>query len=308
MFDGHSQRRPEQFGTGGQVILDDAPVDGVVHVVEQINVGEPHRVFAHLLGILAAAGREVGRPPQPVHVGGALQLVEEASPMREGIPVSRLMLIQNASDSISPPSPPSMRTRISHHRWRCPNTSAAVAARPEIRSGGSGRRWCGAPPRPGAFCRSPGRDRVPASPAQVGAGLRTPQGRERTPVPACKVADSELRRDAGVQVCEVAENASGLDPAAVGGESLSCTRRADRSQLLQVSQYRTRTGLTPASDDMPTTKDHLHEVTSDLLVARKRHRRSTPGCRRAPAGLYQLQDGGPDARKAGYRGIRQVRR
>ena len=178
--------------------------------------------------------------------------------MRDGIRVSRLMLIQNASDSISPPSPPSMRTRISHHRWRFPNTSAAVAACPEIRSGGSGRRWCGAPPRPGAFCRSPGRDRVPASPAQVGAGLRTPQGRERTPVPACKVADSELRRDAGVQVCEVAENASGLDPAAVGGESLSCTRRADRSQLLQVSQYRTRTGLTPASDDMPTTKDHLH--------------------------------------------------
>ncbi|MCW2686360.1 MAG: hypothetical protein JWR37_1250, partial [Mycobacterium sp.] len=34
--------------------------------------------------------------------------------MREGIRVSRLMLIQNASDSISPPVRPSMRTRISH--------------------------------------------------------------------------------------------------------------------------------------------------------------------------------------------------
>ena len=100
----------------------------------------------------------------------------------------------------------------------------------------------------------------------------------------------------------------GLDPAAVGGVAELYQDGADRSQLLQVSQYRTRTGFTPASDDMLTTKDHLHEVTSDLLVARKRHRRSTPGCRRAPAGLYQLQDDGPDARKAGYRGIRQVRR
>jgi len=31
----------------------------------------------------------------------------------------------------------------------------------------------------------------------------------------------------------------------------------------------TRTGLTPASDDELTTKDHLHKVTSSLLVARK---------------------------------------
>ena len=55
---------------------------------------------------------------------------------------------------------------------------------------------------------------VPASPAQVGAGSRTPQLRERSPLPACKIADSELRRDAGVQVSEVVEDASGLDPAA----------------------------------------------------------------------------------------------
>ena len=31
----------------------------------------------------------------------------------------------------------------------------------------------------------------------------------------------------------------------------------------------TRTGLTPASDDELTTRDHLHQVTSSLLVARK---------------------------------------
>src|SRR4051812_18868534 len=31
----------------------------------------------------------------------------------------------------------------------------------------------------------------------------------------------------------------------------------------------TRTGLTPASDDELTTKDHLNTVTSSLLVARK---------------------------------------
>ena len=45
-------------------------------------------------------------------------------------------------------------------------------------------------------------------------GQVTPQGRERTPVAACKIADAELRRDAGVQVCEVVEDASGLEPAA----------------------------------------------------------------------------------------------
>jgi hypothetical protein len=55
-----------------------------------------------------------------MYVGGALQLVEEVVAEAEGIPVSRLMLIQNASDSISPPRPPSMRTRISHHRVEVP--------------------------------------------------------------------------------------------------------------------------------------------------------------------------------------------
>ena len=203
------------------------------------------------------------------------------------------MLIQNASDSIRPPLPPSMRTRVSHHRVEVPEHQRRSRACPEIRGAGSGRPWCGARPTVGAIRQSPGRDRVPASPAQVGAGLRTPQGRERTPVPACKVADSELRRDAGVQVCEVAEDHSGLDPAAVGGESLSCTRRADRSQLLQVSQYRTRTGLTPASDDHALRPKITYMRSPPICWSRgKRHRRSTPGCRRAPAGLYQLQDGG----------------
>ena len=40
--------------------------------------------------------------------------------MRAGPCVSRLMLIQNASDSISPPLRPSMRTRISHQRFEVP--------------------------------------------------------------------------------------------------------------------------------------------------------------------------------------------
>src|SRR6202165_1504749 len=77
MFDGHPQRRFEQPGGGGQVVLDDAPVDGGVHGVEQVEVGEPDRVFADLVGVLAGAGFEVGLPPQPVDVGGALQLLQE---------------------------------------------------------------------------------------------------------------------------------------------------------------------------------------------------------------------------------------
>jgi hypothetical protein len=60
-----------------------------------------------------------------------------------------------------------------------------------------------------------------------------------------------------VQVCEVVENASG---ARSGGSRRRVAELyqdgTDRSQLLQVSQYRTRTGFTPASDDMLTTKDH----------------------------------------------------
>jgi hypothetical protein len=55
-----------------------------------------------------------------MHDGAALQFIRKSSLRREGIPVSRLMLIQNASDSIRPPLPPSMRTRISHHRVEVP--------------------------------------------------------------------------------------------------------------------------------------------------------------------------------------------
>ena len=68
------------------------------------------------------------RPPglrQGVHRSRCTSVVRwsssrKSSLRREGIPVSRLMLIQNASDSISPPAPPSMRTRISHHRVEVP--------------------------------------------------------------------------------------------------------------------------------------------------------------------------------------------
>ena len=44
----------------------------------------------------------------------------KSSEMRAGPWVSRLMLIQNASDSISPPLRPSIRTRISHQRLEVP--------------------------------------------------------------------------------------------------------------------------------------------------------------------------------------------
>ena len=44
----------------------------------------------------------------------------KSSEMRAGPWVSRLMLIQNASDSIRPPLRPSMRTRISHQRLDVP--------------------------------------------------------------------------------------------------------------------------------------------------------------------------------------------
>jgi hypothetical protein len=89
-------------------------------VVEQIDVGEPDRVFADLVGILAVPGRKVGRPTETVDVSGALQPFQEALVMRDGIRVARLMLIQNASDSINPPLRPSIRTRISHHRLEVP--------------------------------------------------------------------------------------------------------------------------------------------------------------------------------------------
>jgi hypothetical protein len=41
------------------------------------------------------------------------------------------------------------------------------------------------------------RARVPASPAQVGAGSRTPEGRERSPLPAHRAAYLHQSREAG---------------------------------------------------------------------------------------------------------------
>ena len=43
----------------------------------------------------------------------------------------------------------------------------------------------------------------------------------------------------------------------------------EAASLLPGPLAATRTGLTPASDDELATKDHLHKVTSSLLVARK---------------------------------------
>ena len=78
VLDGDPQRDSEQLWAGGQIALDDAPEHRVVHVVEQIDVGEPDRVFADLVGILAVPGRKVGRPTETVDVSGALQPFQEA--------------------------------------------------------------------------------------------------------------------------------------------------------------------------------------------------------------------------------------
>src|SRR5262249_52359514 len=56
---------------------DDAPVDRVVHVVEEVDVADAHRVFADLGGVLAAPGLQVRLPPQPALAGGALQTLDE---------------------------------------------------------------------------------------------------------------------------------------------------------------------------------------------------------------------------------------
>jgi hypothetical protein len=46
------------------------------------------------------------------------------------------------------------------------------------------------------------------------------------------------------------------------------TFSSDPANLLPGPLAATRTGLTPASDDELTTKDHLHQVSSSLLGAR----------------------------------------
>ena len=56
MLDGHPQRRVEHLRCRGQVVLDDAPVNGVFHVIEQVDVGDPHRVVVDASGIFAVAG------------------------------------------------------------------------------------------------------------------------------------------------------------------------------------------------------------------------------------------------------------
>ena len=71
-------RRPtQQFRCGRQIVLDDAPVDGVIHVVEQVDVGEPDWVVTDLGGVFPISGLEVGRPFQPVDVGGCVQPFQE---------------------------------------------------------------------------------------------------------------------------------------------------------------------------------------------------------------------------------------
>jgi hypothetical protein len=38
------------------VVLDDAPVNGVFHVIARVDVGDPHRVVVDASGIFAVAG------------------------------------------------------------------------------------------------------------------------------------------------------------------------------------------------------------------------------------------------------------
>jgi glycine/D-amino acid oxidase-like deaminating enzyme len=50
-------RRPtQQFRCGRQIVLDDAPVDGVIHVVEQVDVGEPDWVVTDVGGVFRFPG------------------------------------------------------------------------------------------------------------------------------------------------------------------------------------------------------------------------------------------------------------
>ena len=63
----------------------------------------------------------------------------------------------------------------------------------------------------------------------------------------------------------------------------------EAARLLPVLPTATRTGLTPASDDELTTRDHLHEVTSGLLVART-------------SGLVVSYESGDFLRHAGFEG------
>src|SRR4029453_570223 len=60
-----------------ETVLDDGPIDRVVHVVEDVDVADTNRVIADLCGVLAAARLQVWLPPQPVHIGGALQTFNE---------------------------------------------------------------------------------------------------------------------------------------------------------------------------------------------------------------------------------------
>ena len=95
------------------------------------------------------------------------------------------------------------------------------------------------------LCPDFGSSALPA-PAQTDGPLTTPQAShhatDRSVAPPSRAFDTGLRPD------PFPDQAANLLPG-----------------LLTV----TRTGLTPASDDELTTKDHLHKATSDPLVARK---------------------------------------
>src|SRR6202012_5041860 len=80
VFDRDPQRTLEQGGVRGEVVLDHAPVDRVVHVVEQIYVGHPDGEFVDFGGPgswIAAPRLQVTLPPQPVDGGGLVQAGQE---------------------------------------------------------------------------------------------------------------------------------------------------------------------------------------------------------------------------------------
>src|SRR4029079_5020786 len=71
VLDRHPYRPVQKFGITEQVVLDDTPIHGVVHVVEDVDVADAHRVIADLCGILAAGRLQILLPQQALPVGGA---------------------------------------------------------------------------------------------------------------------------------------------------------------------------------------------------------------------------------------------
>ncbi|CKR79162.1 Uncharacterised protein [Mycobacterium tuberculosis] len=77
MLDGHPQRAPQQLCMRRQVVLDHTPIDSVVHVVEQVDIGDPDRELVDLRRIIPAARLQIALPAQPINRRGPVQTREE---------------------------------------------------------------------------------------------------------------------------------------------------------------------------------------------------------------------------------------